>query len=75
MMASVGSETSFDNGRQQLLLLAGLEFTTKAVERHTEAIGTDIVRREQAKRDRVVQLEFPHILGPAVPILYIEMFG
>jgi hypothetical protein len=75
MMAAVGSETSFDNGRQQLLLLAGLEFTTKAVERQAEAIGTHIERREQAKRDRVVQLEFPHILGPAVPILYIEMDG
>jgi hypothetical protein len=75
MMAVVGSETSFDNGRQQLLLLAGLEFTTKAVERHAEAIGTDIVGREQAKRDRVVQLEFPDILGTAVPVLYIEMDG
>ena len=75
MMAAVGSETSFDNGRQQLLLLAGLEFTAKAVERHAEAIGTDIVGREQAKRDRVVQLEFPEILGTAVPVLYIEMDG
>jgi hypothetical protein len=75
MMAAVGSETSFDNGRQQLLLLAGLEFTAKAVERHAEAIGADIVGREQAKRDRVVQLEFPDILGTAVPILYIEMDG
>jgi hypothetical protein len=75
MMAAVGSETSFDNGRQQLLLLAGLGFTAKAVERHAEAIGTDIVEREQAKRDRVVQLEFPDILGTAVPVLYIEMDG
>jgi hypothetical protein len=75
MMAAVGSETSFDHGRQQLLLLAGLEFTAKAVERHAEAIGTDIVVREQAKRDRVVQLKFPDILGTAVPILYIEMDG
>jgi hypothetical protein len=75
MMAAVGSETSFDNGRQQLLLLAGLEFTTKAVERHAEAIGSDIVGREQANRDRVVQLEFPDILGTAVPVLYIEMDG
>jgi hypothetical protein len=75
MMAVVGSETSFDNGRQQLLLLAGLEFTTKAVERHAEAIGADIVEREQAKRDRVLQLEFPDILGTAVPVLYIEMDG
>ena len=51
MMAAVGSETSFDNGRQQLHLLAGLEVTAKAVERHAEAIGADIVKREQTKRE------------------------
>ena len=75
MMAAVGSETSFDSGRQQLHLLAGLEVTTKAVERHAEAIGADIVEREQAKRDRIVQLEFPDILGAAVPVLVVEMDG
>lgn len=75
MMAAVGSETSFDEGRQQLHMLAGLEVTTKAVERHAEAIGADIAGREQAKRDRVLQLEFPDILGNAVPVLYIEMDG
>jgi hypothetical protein len=75
MAAAVGSETSFDHGREQLHLLAGLEVTTKAVERHAEAIGADMVVREQAKRDRVVQLQFPDILGEAVPVLYIEMDG
>ncbi len=75
MMAMVGSESSFAAGRQQLHLLAGLEVTAKAVERHAEAIGSDIVGREQANRDRVVQLEFPDILGAAVPVLYIEMDG
>jgi hypothetical protein len=75
MMAVVGSESSFDRGRQQLQLLAGLEVTTKAVERHAEAIGTDIVGREQRQRNRVVQLEFPDILGAAVPVMYIEMDG
>jgi hypothetical protein len=75
MMAVVGSESSFDGGRQQLQLLAGLEVTTKAVERHAEAIGTDIVKREQGKRDRVVQLAFPDILGAAVPVMYLEMDG
>jgi len=68
MMAVVGSESSFHGGREQLLLLAGFEVTTKAVERHAEAIGADIVRREQDKRNRVVQLEFPDILGAAVPV-------
>ena len=75
MLAAVGSETSFDKGREQLHVLAGLAVTTKAVERHAEAIGTDIAGREQAKRDRVVQLEFPNILGAAVPVLYIELDG
>jgi len=75
MMATVGSESSFLRGREQLQLLAGLEVSTKAVERHAEAIGNDIVRREQAKRNRVVQLEFPDILGDAVPVMYIEMDG
>jgi hypothetical protein len=75
MMAAVGSETSFDKGRQQLHLLAGLEVTSKAVERHAEAIGADIAGREQAKTDRVVQLEFPDILGATVPVLYVEMDG
>jgi hypothetical protein len=75
MMAVVGSENSFERGRQQLHLLAGLEVTTKAVERHAEDIGTDIVARDQEKVKRVVQLEFPDILGTAVPVLYIEMDG
>ncbi len=42
MMAVVGSETSFDQGREQLELLAGLPVTTKAVERHAEALGAEI---------------------------------
>jgi hypothetical protein len=31
MMAVVGSETSFEHGREELELLAGLKATTKAV--------------------------------------------
>lgn len=75
MMAVVGSESSFEGGREQLRLVAGLEVTTKAVERYAEAIGSEIVAREQDKRNRIVQLEFPDILGAAVPVLYVEMDG
>lgn len=42
MRAAVGSETSFEHGREQLDLLAGLEVTAKAVERQAEAIGAPI---------------------------------
>jgi hypothetical protein len=75
MLAAVGSESSFHQGREQMHLLAGLDVTTKAVERHAEAIGADIAQREQHKIDRSLQLEFPQILGSAVNILYIEMDG
>jgi hypothetical protein len=75
MLGTVGSETSFEKGRQQLELLAGLTVTAKAVERHAEAIGADIETREQAAIHRARQLELPARAGPAVPILYIEMDG
>ena len=75
MMAVVGSDSSFEQGRQQLALLAGLEVTTKAVERHAESIGSDLARREQEKISRAVQLELPLILGAPVPVMYIELDG
>jgi Uncharacterised protein family (UPF0236) len=75
MMAVVGSETSFEQGREELELLAGLKVTTKAVERQAEAIGADIAKKEQAQSKRAKQLELPEVIGPAVPMLYIEMDG
>lgn len=75
MLAVVGSEASFDEGREQLELLAGLEVTAKAVERHAEAIGADIAGGEQEEIRRAKQLELPEVCAPAVPILYIEMDG
>jgi Uncharacterised protein family (UPF0236) len=75
MMAVVGSETSFEDGREQLELLAGLQVTAKAVERQAEAIGADIVEKEQAQSKRTKQWELPEVIGPAVPMLYVEMDG
>ena len=75
MMALVNSETSFDRGRGQLELLAGLEVTAKAVERQAEAIGADIAARQQEQMHRAKQLEFPEVCAPAAPVLYMEMDG
>ena len=50
MQAMVGQEAPFDHGRQQMKLLAGLEVTTKAVERTAEAIGGRY-RRTRARGD------------------------
>jgi hypothetical protein len=75
MMALVGAETSFDKGREQLDLLAGIEVTAKAVERHAEAIGADIAAREQEEIRRAKQLELPEVCAPVAPVIYIEMDG
>jgi hypothetical protein len=75
MMAMVGSDTSFQQGREQMALLAGLEVTRKAVERHAESIGGDIARLDQAEIQRAVQLDLPDIAGSPIPLLYIEMDG
>jgi hypothetical protein len=75
MMAVVGSQMSFQQSREQLDLLAGIEVPAKAVERHAEAIGADIETREQVAVQRAKQLELPEVCVPAVPLLYIEMDG
>lgn len=75
MMALVGSEGSFEQGRQQLEQLAGLHVTTKAVERQAEAIGEDIAKREQAHIETAIQLDLPEIAAPKIPVLYVEMDG
>jgi hypothetical protein len=75
MMALVGSEGSFEQGRQQLEQLAGLEVTTKAVERQAEDIGQDIANREQAHLEEAIQLGLPQIQVPPIPFMYVEMDG
>lgn len=75
MLALVGSETSFDHGRRQIELLAGLEVTTKAVERTAESIGADIAGRERNAVNQALQLHLPILVGEPIPILYVQMDG
>jgi len=75
MQALVGQEKPFDHGREQMKLLAGLEVTTKSVERTAEAIGADIAAGEQREIRKAVQLDLPVIIGKPIPILYVQMDG
>jgi hypothetical protein len=75
MLATVGHQVPFEQGRQQMELLAGLSVTTKAVERTAEAIGADIEARQQRQLKQAMQLDLPIPLGPRIPILYVEMDG
>jgi hypothetical protein len=73
MQAVVGSEAPFDHGREQMKVLAGLEVTTKEVERTAETIGEDIASREQKQIQRAMQLDLPIVVGQSIPILYVQM--
>jgi hypothetical protein len=75
MHALVGQEAPFDHGRQLMQLLAGLEVTSKSVERIAEAIGGDIAQREQGEIQKAMPLDLPVLVGPPIPILYVQMDG
>jgi hypothetical protein len=75
MQAMVGQEAPFDHGRQQMKVLAGLEVTTKSVERTAEAIGADIAQREQTEIHKALQLELPAVAGEPISVLYVQMDG
>jgi hypothetical protein len=71
----VGQESPFDRGRQQIELLAGLEVTTKAVERTAEAVGGDIAAGERKEIQRAMQLDLPMVMGEKIPVLYTQFDG
>jgi hypothetical protein len=75
VLAVVGAAAPFDHGRQQMEVLAGLEVTTKAVERTAEAIGGDIAQGEQREIQRAIQLDLPIVVDAPVRILYVQMDG
>ena len=75
MQALVGQEAPFDEGREQMKVLAGLEVTAKSVERTAEALGSDIAQGEQAQIKQALQLHLPVRVGEPIPILYVQMDG
>ena len=76
MLATVGQEAPFDQGRRQMKLLADLEVTAKAVERTAETIGEDVAAGEREEIQRAIRGELPMVpSGPPIPILYVQIDG
>jgi len=75
MLAVVGQAAPFERAREQMELLAGLEVTTKAVERTAESVGEDIGARQRERIRRAVQLDLPVVVGEPILNLYIQMDG
>jgi hypothetical protein len=75
MQALVGQQAPFDQGRQQMQVLAGLVVTAKSVERTAEALGAEIAQREQKESQQALQWPLPAVAGEPIPILYVQMDG
>jgi hypothetical protein len=75
MQALVGQAAPFQQGREQLQVLAGLEVTAKSVERTAESLGAEIAQREQKESQPALQLPLPAVAGEPLPILYVQMDG
>jgi hypothetical protein len=73
--ALLGQEVPFDQGRQQMKVLADLDVTAKSVERTAEAIGADIAQRQQGEIQQALQLDLPVMAGEPIAILYVQMDG
>ncbi len=75
MQALVGQEAPFDQGREQMKILAVLEVTAKSVERTAEAVDAEIAQREGEEIHPTLQLDLPVVVGEPIPILYVQMDG
>ena len=75
MQALLGQAAPFEQGREQLKVLAGLEVTAKSVERTAEALGAEIAEGEQKESQQALQLPLPADGGEPIPILYVQMDG
>ena len=67
MMALVGAKESFDAGRDDLKILAGINVTDKDVERISEAIGEGI--EVCAKKNRQIVIDSNIICNNVIPLL------
>src|SRR5208283_4372959 len=65
----------FDQGREQMKVLAGLEVTAKSVERTAEALGADIAQGEHTVIPPALRVDLPALAGAPIPILYVQMDG
>ena len=75
MQGLVGQAAPFDQGREQMQMLAGLEVTAKSVERTAETLGAEIGQRVQQESQQARQLPLPTVAGEPIPILYVQMDG
>ncbi len=76
MVGQVGGKEAFNEGRQDLELLAGIAVTTKTVERVSETVGKQIERQSQQQRQQIMSGKvLPFVRPVRIPVLYVALDG
>ena len=76
MMGQVGGKEAFDEGRKDLEVLAGLQVSTKAVERVSEALGEQIEQHNQKEQRQILSGKVLCFASRAqIPNLYVAIDG
>ena len=76
MMGQVGGKEAFADGRQDLERLAGLQVSTKAVERVSEALGEQIEQQNQREQKQILSGRVIPFSGEAaIANLYVAIDG
>ena len=76
MMGQVGGKEVFEDGRMDLEVLAGVQVTTKSVERVSELIGQQIEKQNQREQKQIFSGKVVPFVGKAtIPVLYIAIDG
>ena len=76
MMGQVGGKEAFADGQKDLEVLAGIEVTTKAVERVSEVVGEQIEKQSQREREQIMSGKVIPFVGRAeIPMLYVAIDG
>lgn len=76
MMGQVGGKEAFNDGREDLEVLAGVLVTTKAVERVSEAVGELIEQQNQRERKQIMAGKVvPFSSTARIPKMYVAIDG
>ena len=75
MMGRVGAKEPFEEGQRDLEELAGVAVSTKAVERVSEGIGSEVEGLWKREREQAFSEKIVPFASPPAPTMYVAMDG
>jgi len=75
MMARAGSQSTFKDGRDDLLIYAGLKVSAKDVERVAEGIGQHVESWSEQERQEILSRDSQPVPEKDIPVFYVSYDG